>query len=127
LLKGQLEQALGNLDRADAAYQAIVNLEPDNADALSALGGIRFQQRRFDSASQLYSQVLELKPDDTIALKSLAELTAAQGKPLEAMERFEQLRIQQGGQGDADLTRRVQQLQEGMLRQRGFQPPWERY
>ena len=127
LLKGQLEQALGNLDRADAAYQAIVNLEPDNADALSALGGIRFQQRQFDSASQLYSQVLELKPDDTIALKSLAELTAAQGKPLEAMERFEQLRVQQGGQGDSDLTRRVQQLQEGMLRQRGFQPPWERY
>ena len=127
LLKGQLEQALGNLARADDAYQAIVKLEPENTEALSALGGIRFQQRQFDSASQLYSQVLELKPDDTIALKSLAELTAAQGRPLEAIERFEQLKIQQGGQGDADLTQRVQQIQEDMLRQRGFQPPWERY
>jgi cellulose synthase operon protein C len=126
-LRGQLEQALGNLNRADDAYQAIVNLEPDNTDALAALGGIRFQQRQFDSASQLYSQVLELNPDNLIAQRSLAELTAAQGKPLEAMERFEQLKIQQGSQGEPELTRRIQQLQEDMLRQRGFQPPWERY
>ncbi len=126
-LKGQLEQALGNLNQAEDAYQAIVHLEPDNTDALSALGGVRFQQRQLDSAAQLYSQVLKLHPDDAIALRSLAELTAAQGRPLEAIERFEQLKIQQGESGAADLTRRVHQLQEDMLRQRGFQPPWERY
>ena len=126
-LKGQLEQALGNLNQAEDAYQAIVHLEPGNTDALSALGGVRFQQRQLDSAAQLYSQVLKLHPDDAIALRSLAELTAAQGRPLEAIERFEQLKIQQGESGAADLTRRVHQLQEDMLRQRGFQPPWERY
>lgn len=124
-LKGQLEQALGNLDRAEDAFQAIVNLEPDNTNALSSLGGIRFQQRQFDSAASLYSQVLELNPDDLIAQRSLAELTAAQGNPLEAMERFEQLKV--AGTTDPDLTRRIQQLQEDMLKQRGFQPPWERY
>ncbi|KAM3089709.1 tetratricopeptide repeat protein [Phormidesmis sp. 146-35] len=124
-LKGQLEQALGNLDRAEDAFAAIVNLEPDNTNALSALGGIRFQQRQFDSAASLYSQVLELNPDDLIAQRSLAELTAAQGNPLEALERFEQLQVQ--GNADPNLSRRIQQLQEDMLRQRGFQPPWERY
>jgi cellulose synthase operon protein C len=124
-LKGQLEQALGNLDRAEDAFQAIVNLEPDNTNALSALGGIRFQQRQFDSAAGLYSQVLELNPDDLIAQRSLAELTAAQGNPLEALERFEQLQVQ--GNADPNLSRRIQQLQEDMLKQRGFQPPWERY
>ena len=115
------------MNQAEEAYQAIVHLEPDNTDALSALGGVRFQQRQLDSAAQLYSQVLKRHPDDAIALRSLAELTAAQGKPLEAIERFEQLKIQQGESGAADLARRVQQLQEDMLRQRGFQPPWERY
>jgi tetratricopeptide (TPR) repeat protein len=124
-LKGQLEQALGNLDRAEDAFAAIVNLEPDNTNALSALGGIRFQQRQFDSAASLYSQVLELNPDDLIAQRSLAELSAAQGNPLEALERFEQLQVQ--GNADPNLSRRIQQLQEDMLRQRGFQPPWERY
>ncbi len=130
LLRGQLAQALGNLDQAGDAYQAILALTPDNVDALSSLGGIRFQQRQFESADRLYSQVLAFKPDDVNAQRSLAELTAAQGKPLEAMDRFEQLKIlqtAQGGTPDIEINRRLQQLQEDMLKQRGFQPSWERY
>ena len=128
-LQGQLAQALGNLNQADAAYQAILAKQPENADALSALGGIRFQQRRFDSASSLYSQVLTFRPDDLDARKSLAELAAAQGNALEAMQQFEQLQLQQTAKGSADptLSRRMQQLQEDFLKQRGFQPSWERY
>jgi cellulose synthase operon protein C len=130
LLRGQLAQALGNLDQAGDAYQAILALQPDNIDALSALGGIRFQQRQFESADRLYSQVLAFKPDDITAQRSLAELTAAQGKPIEAMGRLEQIKILQtaeGGTADLEVNQRLQQLQEDMLRQRGFQPPWERY
>jgi predicted Zn-dependent protease len=128
-LQGQLAQALGKLDQADAAYQAVLARQPDNADALSALGGIRFQQRRFDSASSLYSQVLTFRPDDFDARKSLAELAAAQGNALEAMRQFEQLQLQQSANGSADpnLSRRMQQLQEDFLQRRGFQPSWERY
>ncbi|MBW4581147.1 MAG: tetratricopeptide repeat protein [Tildeniella nuda ZEHNDER 1965/U140] len=128
-LQGQLAQALGNLGQADAAYRAILAQQPDNADALSALGGIRFQQRRFDSASSLYNQVLTFRPDDLEARKSLAELAAAQGNSLEAIQQFEQLQLQQSANGSADsnLSRRVQQIQEDFLKQRGFQPAWERY
>ena len=128
-LQGQLSQALGNLNQADAAYQAILAQQPENADALSALGGIRFQQRRFDSASSLYNQVLTFRPDDLEARKSLAELAAAQGNSLEAMQQFEQLQLQQTANGSADptLSRRMQQIQEDFLKQRGFQPSWERY
>ncbi|MBW4695749.1 MAG: tetratricopeptide repeat protein [Lyngbya sp. HA4199-MV5] len=128
-LQGQLAQALGKLDQADAAYQAILARQPDNADAIAALGGIRFQQRRFDSASSLYSQVLTFRPDDFDARKSLAELAAAQGNSLEAIRQFEQLQLQQSASGNADpnLSRRMQQLQEDFLQRRGFQPSWERY
>lgn len=126
-LKGQLEQALGNLDEAGAVYERLLAYQPDNADALSALGGIRFQQRRFDTAQRLYTQVLSLRPEDRGAQRSLIELTAAQGKPLEALQQMEQLQLQQAGTVDAELLKRQQQIQEDLLKQRGFQPPWERY
>ncbi|MBW4524281.1 MAG: tetratricopeptide repeat protein [Phormidium tanganyikae FI6-MK23] len=128
-LKAQLEQTLGNADRAEDAYQAILKVQPENLDALSGLGGVRFQQRQFTSASSLYSQILDLDPDNRIALRSLAELSAAQGQPLAALDQFEQLKIQQSEQGtsDVELEQRIQKVQEGMLQQRGFQPPWERY
>ena len=128
-LQGQLAQALGKLNQADAAYQAILARQPENADALSALGGIRFQQRRFDSATSLYAQVLTFRPDDLDARKSLAELAAAQGNTLDALQQFEQLQLQQTANGGTDpsSSRRVQQIQEDFLKQRGFQPSWERY
>jgi len=128
-LQGQLAQALGKLDQAGAAYQAVLAQQPENADALSALGGIRFQQRRFDSATSLYAQVLTFRPDDLDARKSLAELAAAQGNTLDALQQFEQLQLQQTANGSTDpsLPRRAQQIQENFLNQRGFQPSWERY
>jgi hypothetical protein len=45
------------------------------------------------------------------------------------MQQLEQLQIQQGaaGMADVDTARRMQQMQEDLLKQRGFQPPWERY
>ncbi|MUL35772.1 tetratricopeptide repeat protein [Gloeocapsopsis dulcis] len=127
-LQGQLAQAIGDLSLADRAYQTILTAQPYNADALSALGGIRFQQRRFNSAEQLYSQVLAVNPNDLAIRRTLASLSAAQDKPLTALEQLEQLQVQQSnGLSDSDLLRQRQQLQENFLRRRGFQPSWERY
>ncbi|MBE9191979.1 tetratricopeptide repeat protein [Gloeocapsopsis crepidinum LEGE 06123] len=127
-LQGQLAQAIGDLSLADRAYQTILSAQPYNADALSALGGIRFQQRRFNSAEQLYSQVLAVNPNDLSIRRTLASLSAAQDKPLTALEQLERLQVNQSnGQSDSDLSRQRQQLQEDFLRRRGFQPSWERY
>ncbi|WP_289500740.1 tetratricopeptide repeat protein [Gloeocapsopsis sp. IPPAS B-1203] len=127
-LQGQLAQAIGDLSLADRAYQTILSAQPYNADALSALGGIRFQQRRFNSAEQLYSQVLAVNPNDLSIRRTLASLSAAQDKPLTALEQLERLQVNQpNGQSDSDLSRQRQQLQEDFLRRRGFQPSWERY
>jgi hypothetical protein len=73
--------------------------------------------------------VLTFRPDDLDARKSLAELAAAQGNTLDALQQFEQLQLQQTANGgtDPNLSRRVQQIQEDFLKQRGFQPSWERY
>ena len=131
-LRGRLAEALGNLDQADQAYIAILNLQPDNFDAVSALGGIRFQQRQFDSAERLYLLSLAMKPENSASIqRTLADLSSSAGKPLQALDRLEALKIQQqsipGAFPDFSLQQRQQEIQEGFLQQRGFQPPWERY
>ena len=131
-LRGRLAEALGNFDQADQAYIAILNLQPDNLDAVSALGGVRFQQRQFDSAERLYLLALAMKPENSASIqRTLADLSSSAGKPLQALDRLEALKIQQqsipGAFPDFSLQQRQQEIQEGFLQQRGFQPPWERY
>jgi Tfp pilus assembly protein PilF len=128
-LQGQLAQGIGELDVASQAYERILSAQPSNLDALSALGGIRFQQRRFDSASELYSQAIALKPDDLALRQSLISLNSAQDLKLEALEAIEQMQVEQMTRGapNTDLFRQRQQIQEEFLQRRGFQPPWERY
>jgi tetratricopeptide (TPR) repeat protein len=129
LLQGELARGIGELDLASKAYETILSAQPNNLEALSALGGIRFQQRRFDSATQLYSQALALKPDDLGIRRSLISLEAVQDRQLAALQALEQLQLEQIQKGapSSDVSRQMQQIQEGFLQRRGFQPPWERY
>ncbi|MBD2607656.1 tetratricopeptide repeat protein [Scytonema hofmannii FACHB-248] len=127
LIQGELARTIGDYKQASTAYENILAQQPDNIDALSALGGIRFQQGRYDSAQQIFNQVLAQKPDDIQSRRALADLNAIFDQPLTALAELEQLQIQQGTQGstDADVSRRMQEIQEDFLQRRGFQPPWE--
>jgi cellulose synthase operon protein C len=126
-IQGELAQALKNLPLASQSYITILQRQPDNVDALSALGGVRFQQRQFETATRLYRQVLVLKPNDLETRRILAELQAAQAYPLTALQQFRQIQTDQTNQPNESLNDRVLQLQLDLLRQRGFQPTWERY
>jgi len=128
-LKGQIAQGIGELDLASQAYEAILAAEPNNVDALKALGGIRFEQRRFNLANELYSQAITLRPNDLGLRQTLISLNSVQDLKLEALAQLEQLQLEQIAQGapHSDLSRQIQQLQEDFLQRRGFQPPWERY
>ena len=124
-----LAQAVGDLNMASKAYENILTEQPDDVDALAALGGIRFEQRRFDSAEQIYVKVLEQKPQDQQARRALAGLNAIFDRPLAALKALEQLQIEQiaNGERDAEISNQMQQIQEDFLLRRGFQPPWESY
>ncbi|MEA5596662.1 tetratricopeptide repeat protein [Rivularia sp. UHCC 0363] len=124
-----LARAIGDLNMAGKAYENILKEQPDDVDALAALGGIRFEQRRFESAEQIYSTVLEQKPQDEQARRALAGLNAIFDKPLAAMKALEQLQIEQiaSGERDPEISNQMQQIQEDFLQRRGFQPPWESY
>jgi cellulose synthase operon protein C len=128
-LQAELSQAIGDLDQAGNSYKRILAMEPDNVEALSALGGIRFQQQRFSSAQEIYSQVLGYKPEDKDAQRAIAGLSAVLDQPLAALSQLEKLQLQSGAQGstEVEITRQMQQIQEDFLTRRGFQPPWEDY
>ncbi|MEM7554685.1 MAG: tetratricopeptide repeat protein [Cyanobacteria bacterium P01_A01_bin.84] len=125
--QGQLSQAIGDLDLAGLAYAKIISQQPDDVKALAALGGIRFEQRKYETAQKIYSQVLEQKPGDPGAKMAIADLNAILDKPLTALKQMEELQIEQMSRGGdtRELSRRMQQIKEDFLLRRGFQPSWE--
>lgn len=129
-VQGELAQQSGNLDLAARSYEEILKRQPNDTGAMSALAGVRFRQRRFEDAAQLYTQVLSINPQDMTARSSLIALNAAQGLPISALQQLELLRgLQQttGAPPSSELMQQQQRIQEGLLQQRGMQPPWERY
>jgi tetratricopeptide (TPR) repeat protein len=125
-VQAQLAQQRGNLRQAGQAYEAVLARDANNVDALSALGGVRFRQRRYDTASNLYNQVLALDPNNRVAQVALIDLSVSNGKRLEAIHQIDRLQ-ERLTQPDPALAAQQQQIEEGFLQQRGFQPPWERY
>ncbi|HEY9696047.1 MAG TPA: tetratricopeptide repeat protein [Trichocoleus sp.] len=126
-VQGELSQRIGNLEQAGQAYQTILNQQPENTDALSALGGIRFEQKRYADAVSLYQQVVALNPNDLETQRVLAELSAVQDQPLAALAQFEAIQAASSDNHHSNLEQRIQSLRLDLLRRRGFQPYWERY
>ncbi len=127
-LQGELARAAGDLNLASKAYENILAQQPNNIDALAALGGIHFEQRRYESAREIYSQVVAQKPQDNEARRALVGLSVISDQPLSALVQLEQLELEQMSQGttDMELLRQRQQIQQDFLQRRGFQPSWEK-
>jgi tetratricopeptide (TPR) repeat protein len=127
-VQGELAQALGDLELASLAYSGILARQPDSTDALSALAGVRFQQKKFTEATKLYNRILAINPKDLLARRALAELSLAQDQPFTALERFKQLQQEQLASATTpEFVNRVQRLEVDILKRRGFQPYWERF
>ncbi len=67
-----LQQALtllqqGNLEQAETLYRALLQQEPDNADALQFLGVIQAQRGRLDEAAKLMDRAIAQAPDHATA------------------------------------------------------------
>lgn len=125
-VQAQLAQERGDLRQAGRAYQTLLDRDPNNIDALSALGGVRFQQRQYGAASRLYNEVLVLEPNNRVAQVALVDLQVVNGRRLAALRQLERIQAQQTN-FDPSLAQQQQRIEEGFLQQRGFQPPWERY
>jgi tetratricopeptide (TPR) repeat protein len=126
-LQGEVARTQGDLSLAAEAYQAILQRQPENGDAIAALAGVRFEQKRYQEAETLYKRLLVLRRNDLETQRILADLYQAQDHPLAAYGQLQQLRSHQSTTTDAEVNQRIQDIKLDYLRRRGFQPYWERY
>ena len=87
--RAMLGERMDRLDILERDLRAILRKEPDNADALNALGfTLADRTDRFDEAMQLISRAIELKPDDFYVIDSLGWVLYRLGRYDEAIEQL---------------------------------------
>lgn len=70
--RGLLAQEMGNLDQLESDLRRIIELQPNNAEAMNALGyTLANQTDRIDEALVLIQQALALSPDNPAIIDSL--------------------------------------------------------
>ncbi len=128
-LQGEVARTLGDLELAASGYQAILNVQPENVDALTALGGVRFEQKNYPLAGQIYNRAIALRPTDWNLRRTIATLSLAQDKPLLALEQLKVVQTLQREQGikDDETDYQIMAIEVDRLKRRSFQPSWEGY
>ena len=88
-----IEQAIslhqqGRLVEAEAAYKAILNLNPDEFDALHMLGIINAQRGSFEEAEKLFRRALAVDPKVPPCLQNYGTVLCKLARFAEAIEKF---------------------------------------
>src|SRR5579864_150435 len=76
----------GRLEQAEALYREVLELDPQNVDALHFLGVIAYQQGRHGQAEELISRSLLRNSSNASAYSNLGNALEAQGKHQEAID-----------------------------------------
>lgn len=69
---GQIDR--GYLEKAEASYKHILEVDSKDADALRGLGNLHFDREQYAEAVKAYNRYLELKPDDSSARTDLGTM-----------------------------------------------------
>jgi predicted O-linked N-acetylglucosamine transferase (SPINDLY family) len=80
----------GNLQQAELAYRQILQVDPENVNALHLLGLIALQMGKLELAVEHISQAVRLKPDFAEARGNLGIALQRQGKPAQALANWRQ-------------------------------------
>lgn len=88
--RAQQLHAEGQLDAARLLYEQCLREAPDDWRALTRLGLLRLQQRRFDVAAELLQRAITLNPANAEAHAWLAEAWRHEGKLEAAIASFQQ-------------------------------------
>ncbi|MFT5173960.1 MAG: tetratricopeptide (TPR) repeat protein [Gammaproteobacteria bacterium] len=85
--RAMLAVQLDMIDRTEADLRDILSREPDNADAINALGyTLADRTQRYDEAYVLIKRAVELKPDDHYVVDSLGWVLFRLGRHEEAIK-----------------------------------------
>lgn len=86
--RARTQHEQGHLVEAELAYQQLLNLDPDHADALHGLGLVRFQQNRTDEAESLLQRSIGNGPV-ALVLANHASVLMALGRQDEALAQLD--------------------------------------
>jgi tetratricopeptide (TPR) repeat protein len=128
-IQGDIARQAGDLPLAAQAYEALLQRQPSQIDALMALGGVRFEQRNYTVAAQHFQQVLQIDRQHLPARQVLADLYVTQDQPMQALKLLHEVKKIQQTQGITDrrVCDRIAQIELSTLKRRSFQTRWEGY
>ncbi|NNM20523.1 MAG: PEP-CTERM system TPR-repeat protein PrsT [Gammaproteobacteria bacterium] len=81
----------GEVEKARAMAQEIVDANPDRSTSHRLMGGFHLAVNEFDQARAAFERALEIDPDDVPAILNLGRLDVNQGNPEAAEARFRSL------------------------------------
>ncbi|HEV8226042.1 MAG TPA: tetratricopeptide repeat protein [Methylomirabilota bacterium] len=81
----------GNFDGAEAAYRAVLAVQPDELKTLLGLATISRQRKKLDEAKEFYKQAKATHPYDPRPSVGLASTMAEQGNLAEAIKELEEV------------------------------------
>ena len=85
--RAMLAEKMGRLEQLESDLRSILSREPNNAQALNALGyTLADRTERYDEAYELIAKALELKPDDYYILDSMGWVLYRLGRHQEALK-----------------------------------------
>ena len=88
--RGMLAERMDRLDLLERDMREIITREPDNAEALNALGyTLADRTDRYEEAYELIMRAIELKPDDHYIVDSLGWVLYRLGRHEEALEHLQ--------------------------------------
>ena len=82
----------GRLEAAEQAYRQILEVEPNDLDALNGLVKLTMSRRRFREAARLVRRIIAIKPNAAAAWLMLGQLHEAEGRVDAAAGAYQQLR-----------------------------------
>lgn len=82
---GGLHYQQGNLEKARTIFEGLVELDPDNADARSALGALLTLQQEDDLAVEHLKRAVELAPEEIAPYVNLGEVSIRQQRIEDAL------------------------------------------
>jgi tetratricopeptide (TPR) repeat protein len=91
LMEALAAQRAGQLDAAAARYEAVLAIEPDQANALYLLGSLRMRENRLAEAASLLERAAQVTPDHADTFLQLGNALFRQGDIAGARTRWQRL------------------------------------
>jgi tetratricopeptide (TPR) repeat protein len=100
----RLHREAGSLDKAEAALEDLVSMQPDNDEACSWLGELALKQGKLEKAEEMYAQASQNAPDKLEYTQGLAEIYLRRGDAESALEVLEPAKSRLSPQGRLTLA-----------------------